>query len=133
MAIDEELAAGTIKRKAAINGHVGPFLDGPNRPLRTPPRGATSDDARHIEHIWIGELESGLMRVIGSCFGIDREEALMASARAFGFHRVGGTIREALSAALDSLIEAGRVTETDATLKVKQETSSPPTNDQRHN
>jgi very-short-patch-repair endonuclease len=118
IAIDEEVAAKTIRRKAAVDGHFGSFLDKPNRPRRTPPRGAISEEVRDVEHIWQGELESGLLQVIEACFGIDRDEAITATARAFGFLRVGGTIREALSVAVDSLVGAELVSESEAGLRV---------------
>ena len=119
-AIEEEEAAGTIEWKAGVDGKATLFLDRPGRPRRTPPRRAPSDGAREIEHIWPGELESGLLHVVDACFGIDREEAVTATARAFGFSRVGETIREALNSIVDSLVESGVVLETEAGLTVNE-------------
>lgn len=93
------------------------FLDVSKRSSRPEPRGPAADGSvRQIEHVWPGEIEAGLLRIIETAFGICREDAVVAAARAFGYQRVGTKIREAISAAVDSLLTAGEIAETPAGL-----------------
>ncbi|HCP45890.1 MAG TPA: hypothetical protein DIU15_07605 [Deltaproteobacteria bacterium] len=115
-AIEKERQAGTIDRQTdEQNRNLGVFLDTPGRERHTPPR-AAGIDVRPIDHIWPGEIELGLLCVVESSFGIERSEACVAAARAFGFARVGPHIRNALEAAIDRLVSEGFVQDTGAGL-----------------
>lgn len=92
---------------------LAPSFDRPDRPRHVPPRGPAID-GRPIEHIWAGEIEAGLLRIVDSAFGIARDEAITATARAFGFVRVGQGIREAIEGAINRLVSAGQIQESDA-------------------
>lgn len=93
------------------------FLDVSARPSRPQPRGPAEDGyVRPIEHIWPGEIEAGLLQVVEISFGISRDDAVVAVARAFGYARVGVKIREAISSAIESLLAAREIAETTAGL-----------------
>jgi very-short-patch-repair endonuclease len=86
------------------------FLDLGIHSSRPEPRGPSEDGfVRPIEHVWPGEIESGLIRVVEIAFGISQEDAIVAVARAFGYARVGRKIREAISGAIDRLISAREI------------------------
>jgi very-short-patch-repair endonuclease len=119
-AIEEEIGRGTIAGLTPDDGrsnHLGTFINKPGRPRSVAPRGAAIDSyVRSIEHIWPGEIVAGLLLVVESCYGIAPDEAITATARAFGFARVGPAIRESLQAAIDRLIQWGEIQDTEAGL-----------------
>ena len=75
-----------------------------------PPRStSTSEDRpRKIEHIWTGELQQGLLNVLGRST-VRRKDALVETARQFGYQRTGTKISGALGASLNSLVQKGAV------------------------
>jgi very-short-patch-repair endonuclease len=95
------------------SGHqVTPFLDAFEHPARPEPRGLAEDGSvRRIEQVWLGEIEEGVLRVVEATFGVSREEAPAAVARAFGYERVGRNIQEAIVVAIERLLKAGELIE----------------------
>jgi hypothetical protein len=95
----------------------GDFLDASQQPVRPEPRGPAQDGSvRNIEHIWEGEIEAGVLQVVEIAFGISRDDAVVAAARAFGYDRVGSKIRETIQQVVDRLITKGEIAETPAGL-----------------
>ncbi len=90
----------------------GEFLDA-SQESRPEPRGAAQDGSvRPIEHIWQGEIEAGVLRIVEAAFGISREDAVVATARAFGYDRVGPKIRETVQQVVERLVAKGEIAET---------------------
>lgn len=105
----------------------GDFLSMPQHPSRPEPRGPAQDGkAREIEHIWQGEIEAGIIRVVEAAFGISRDHALVATARAFGYDRAGSKVQEAIRRVLDRLIANGEIDRTPTGLTIP---SNPPEDD----
>ena len=71
---------------------------------------------RPIEHIWEGEIESGILQVVEAAFGISRDDAVVAAARAFGYDRVGSKIRETIRQVVDRMVAKGEIADTPAGL-----------------
>jgi very-short-patch-repair endonuclease/DNA polymerase III delta prime subunit len=98
--------------QAADGPQTGSFLDMSKHPVRPEPRGMAEDGSvRSIEEVWPGEIEVGVLRVVETAFGVSREDAILAVARAFGYERVGRNIQEAITAAIDRLIKDGELPE----------------------
>jgi very-short-patch-repair endonuclease len=113
-AIDSALSNHKIcyrKIQVGRDVRISSFLDMPVHPARPEPRGLAEDGSvRRIEHIWPGEIEAGVLRVVEAAFGIPREDAVVAVARAFGYERAGQNIQEEVLAAIDRLLAAGELT-----------------------
>lgn len=112
-----------IKNAATVESRVGriywqgDFLNMAQHPSRPEPRGPAQDGkVRDIEHIWQGEIEAGIFRVVEAAFGISRDHAVVATARAFGYDRAGSKIQEAIQKIMNRLIVKGEIVETSAGL-----------------
>ena len=102
------------------------FLDMSDRPDRPEPRGPEPDGSiRSIEHVWAGEIEAGLIRVVESSYGVFREDAIVATARAFGYERVGWKIQQSITEAVERLLRSGEIVETPAGLTKRELPLSP--------
>jgi very-short-patch-repair endonuclease len=95
------------------DGQATSFLEMPRRLGRPEPRGPAEDGStRPVEHIWSGEIEAGVIRVVETAFGASREDVVVAVARAFGYDRAGRRIQRAIGEAVERLIASGEVIET---------------------
>lgn len=68
---------------------------------------------RDIKHIHQRELEDTAFRIVCEAAAISFDDLVMASARNFGFTRVGPDIRDAIGRAVRSLQESGWITSDD--------------------
>lgn len=102
-----------LKLETSSGSQPSAFLDITIHPSHLEPRGAAEDGSvRPIKQVWQGEIESGVVRIVETAFGVTRDGAIVAVARAFGYERVGRNIQEAISEAIERLIACGEIIET---------------------
>ena len=76
------------------------------------PRGQDADGkARHIDHIADVELEAAIRLVVTAVGGAGQEEIVVATARALGYSRTGGTVEARLRKCVQRMVEAGTLRE----------------------
>ena len=61
--------------------------------------------------IYPGELQKAVMETARQLFGAEREGLIVETARRMGWQRTGRKIEQALSAAIDVLLETGELQE----------------------
>ncbi|QKK07154.1 MAG: hypothetical protein HND58_02565 [Planctomycetota bacterium] len=77
------------------------------------PAGDAEDSQRDIEWIPLIERVAAVRRVLATQIALPREELERESARLLGFSRVTAKTREAMSEAIDVVIERGAAHEAD--------------------
>ncbi|MBK7876333.1 MAG: DUF3320 domain-containing protein [Planctomycetes bacterium] len=74
---------------------------------------------RPVEQISDAELEAGLLCVVRSLFGSSREDAVVATAREFGFARLGQSVERRIASVIDGLLARGDILERVGALVVR--------------
>lgn len=76
------------------------------------PRGALQDrTVRDIDHLCDQEIEAGVIRVVRAMVGASKDEAVTATARAFGYARTGQHVEGRMAKAVDRLLATHRLVE----------------------
>lgn len=76
------------------------------------------DRARPIEEIPVPELARAAVVIVRAEFGLPRTELARLVARTMGCSRIGGTIRDRISEAIDLAIHAGMIREEDGQIRL---------------
>lgn len=92
------------------------FVAQPGAPVA--PRRSLPDVTRPIGEIAASEIRAGLL-AIGATSALPREQLIVATARAFGFGRVGAQVQAGLTAALNALMDAGYIRDSYGVLVVQ--------------
>lgn len=119
--IDVAVNGGAASWLDAKKGHRsrGTFLQSA-APEPVIPRGPGANGfVRSIEQISDAEIEAGMLCVVRSLFGSSREDAVVATAREFGFARLGQFVERRIAAAIDRLLARGEILERVGALVVR--------------
>lgn len=76
------------------------------------PRGPLEDGTvRKIDCLCDQEIEAGMIRVVQSMVGVSKAEAVVATARAFGYERTGQYVEQRMAMAVERLLAKGGLIE----------------------
>ena len=75
---------------------------------------------RDVEHIATEELADAAYRILQKHLGTTHEDLCSKTAKAYSFRRMGSHIATAISKAINSLLQTGKIEELDGKLRLKQ-------------
>ena len=86
-----------------------------------PRRSRAGEQARRIDQISMGEIEAGLVLVVGAMFGGERESVIMETARQLGYQRTGPDISSRIGEAISHIVGRGELVESNGMLSLATE------------